>query len=211
VIVTRQRRKPFPFRRLILPLLAIALIVFAFLWPPSRNVMLAGPMSPAVRTVGSWFDAAATPFHFAAQNQTITDLNRQVVALQGQLSAAQSTAGDKDKQIADLQQQINQLQTQAAATRSAPAPAKGAPQPSPSAGSFSNDLGAGATADVTRTAQYWTSMDPENAAKIAQRLPPGYVARVFAQMQPDAVGAILDALPATFAAKLTQEHPQLQR
>ena len=53
-------------------------------------------------------------------------------------------------------------------------------------------------------------MEPDNAAKVVQRLPVPYVARVLAQMSPDAVGAILDAVPATFAAQLTQENPQLK-
>jgi flagellar motility protein MotE (MotC chaperone) len=64
---------------------------------------------------------------------------------------------------------------------------------------------------MRRTAQYWASMEPENAAKLAQRLSPVYVARILSLMQPDSVGAILDALPANYAAKLTQEHPELQR
>ncbi len=50
VIVTRQRRKPFPWRRLILPVVAIGLVVFAFVWPPSRNVILnGGPLSPMLQ------------------------------------------------------------------------------------------------------------------------------------------------------------------
>lgn len=222
MIVTRQRRKPFPYKRLILPLFAVGLVVVALLWPPSRNVITAGPMKPAWESAGSAMDKVAAPFHFAAQNDVITDRNRQIAALQSQLTAAQNGTQGKDKQIAALQQQIDQLQEQAAAARTTPS--KTAPRPAVSAGAFtmaaqssqsnpvvSGDLSAGATADMRRTAQYWASMDPENAAKIAQRLPPSYVARVFALMQPDAVGAVLDALPANFAAKLIQEHPELQR
>jgi flagellar motility protein MotE (MotC chaperone) len=224
VIVTRQRRKPFPFKRLLLPLIAIALVVFAFFWPPSRNVILNGPAAPAARAVGNAYDNAAQPFHFAAQNQVITDRNRQIEALQAQLTQAQGEAAGKAKQIASLQQQIDQLQTQAASTRSnaSPVPARpaaGAPAAAPT-GAFSSstaqggyvagDLSAGATADVRRTGAYWSSMEPENAAKLAERLPTSYVARVFAQMSPNDVGAILDALPAAYAAKLTQENPEIQ-
>jgi flagellar motility protein MotE (MotC chaperone) len=222
VIVTRQRRKSFPFRRLVLPIVAIALLAVALAWPPSRTVISSGPMAPAWRTMGGWFGVVAAPFHFAAQNEVITDRNKQIAVLQNQLTSAQTAAAGKDKQIADLQQQIGQLQTQAASTRSGP-PAK-ARRPSPAAtGAFgggttggqnaavAGDLSTGATADARRTAAYWTSMEPENAAKIAQRLPVAYVARIFALMQPDAVGSILDALPATYAAKITQEHPELQR
>jgi flagellar motility protein MotE (MotC chaperone) len=219
VIVTRQRRKRFPFRRLLLPAVAIALLAFAFWWTPSRNAIEGGPMAPAWRTAGTWADAVAAPFHFAAQNQVITDRNRQIAVLQTQLTASQAATTGKDKQIADLQQQVGQLQSQAANTRSSPATRKpGAASPQPGAFLSSGttvasggDLTANASADTRRTAQYWTSMEPENAAKLAQQLPPPYVARVFAQMQPDAVGAILDALPASYAAKLTQERPEIQR
>ncbi|HTA39509.1 MAG TPA: hypothetical protein VK760_10545 [Candidatus Acidoferrales bacterium] len=224
MIVTRQRRKPFPFKRLILPLIAIALVVFAFIWPPSRNVILNGPAAPAARAVGGAYDNAAAPFHFAAQNQVITDRNRQIEALQTQLTQAQSEAADKAKQIASLQQQIGQLQSQAASTRSAasPIPARGASglPAGASSGTFSSDtaqggyvagdLSSGATADIRRTGAYWSSMEPENAAKLAQKLPTSYVARVFAQMSPNDVGAILDALPPAYAAKLTQENPEIQ-
>ena len=130
------------------------------------------------------------------------------------------------KQIASLQQQIDQLQTQAASTRNNASPAPGrqasgpaAPAAAPS-GAFSSstaqggyvagDLSAGATADIRRTGAYWSSMEPENAAKLAERLPTSYVARVFAQMSPNDVGAILDALPAPYAAKLTAENPEIQ-
>jgi flagellar motility protein MotE (MotC chaperone) len=221
VIVTRQRRKPFPIRRLILPAIAIALVVFAFVWPPSRNVIAAGPMAPVWRTAGNAFTVVAQPFHFAAQNQAITAANRQVAQLQAQLATAQSAGSDKDKQIAALQSQVAQLQTQAAAARSA-TPAGPRPAPSTLGGSSGNggsqgpvagrgDLSAGATADARRVAAYWGSMDPENAAKVVQRLPVPYVAHIFALMQPDSVGAILDALPPTFAAQITQENPELRR
>lgn len=226
MIVTRQRRKPFPYKRLLLPLIAIALVVFAFIWPPSRAVILNGPAAPAARAVGTAYDNAAQPFHFAAQNQVITDRNRQIEALQAQLTQAQSEAADKAKQVASLQSQIDQLQTQAAAARSAASPIPARPGGAPAGaagapgGTFSTntaqggyvagDLSSGANADIRRTGAYWGSMEPENAAKLAQRLPTSYVARVFAQMSPNDVGAILDALPAAYAAKLTQENPEIQ-
>ena len=227
MIVTRQRRKPFPWKRFLLPVVAIALVVFAFVWPPSRNVILNGPAAPAARMMGNAVDTIAQPFHFAAQNDVITDRNRQIQALQTQLTTAQSDAADKAKQISALQQQLSDLQAQAVAARSqSPAPARpaagaNAPAGAPSAGTFGSataqggyvagDLSAGATADIRRTGAYWASMEPENAAKIAQHLPTPWVARVFAQMSPNDVGAILDALPADYAAKLTQENPEIQR
>jgi flagellar motility protein MotE (MotC chaperone) len=230
VIVTRKRRKPFPFKRLLLPLIAIGLVAFALLWPPSRNAMTSGPLAPVARTAGAWFDNVAAPFHFAAQNEVITDRNKQIAVLQGQLTDAQNTSTTKDKKIADLQQQVGQLQTQLATStgNTQQATARGAklgqasPRPgasvpglgsNPNAGAIAQagDLSDNATPDMKRTAQYWASMDPENVAKVAQRLPPTYVARILALMSTDAAGTILDSLPPAFAAKLTQEHPELQR
>ena len=64
---------------------------------------------------------------------------------------------------------------------------------------------------MRRTAQVWANMDATNAAKVVQRLPIPYVARVLALMSPDDAGAILDAVPPAFAAQVTQENPQLKR
>jgi len=221
VIVTRQRRKPFKWRRYALPLVAIALVAFAVWWTPSRNEIVNGPLAPVWRALTPAATAIAAPFHFAAQNQIITDRNRQIAKLQSQMTQTQTETQSKQKQIAQLQSQVSQLQTQAAnanATQSAPvAQSSGSPLGSSTTGSNGNatigsgDLSAGATADMRRTAQYWASMDPENVAKVVQRLPTPYVARIFALMSPDSVGAVLDALPPTYAAQLTQEDPELRR
>jgi flagellar motility protein MotE (MotC chaperone) len=220
VIVTRKRKKPFPFKRVVLPVVALALVAFALTWEPSRDAMSSGPMAPVVRTTGAWFDSIAVPFHFAAQNQLITDRNRQIAALQAQLASAKSDAQTKDKKIADLQTQLDQTQTQLASAsgNASAASARGAalgrssPRPGPSdivlAGS---ELATNATPDMKRTADYWAAMDPENAARVAQRLPPSYVVRILALMPAQAVGTILDNLPPSLAAKLTQEHPELKR
>lgn len=64
---------------------------------------------------------------------------------------------------------------------------------------------------MRRVAQYWSSMDPDNAAAVVKKLPPGYVARIFALMSPDAVGPVLDALPVALAASVMQEDPTLER
>ncbi|HTU71473.1 MAG TPA: hypothetical protein VMF11_14310 [Candidatus Baltobacteraceae bacterium] len=217
MIVTRRRRKPFPWKRLILPVIAIALVSFAIAWPPSRNAITGGPMAPMWQTVGSRFSTVAAPFRFAAQNQLLTAKNRLIKQLQSQIAGLQSQSEAKDKQISSLNAQIAQLQSQAANARSTTTAPVAAPSTaslgvaSGSAVSASGDLSAGATQDMRRTAQIWASMEPENAAKVVQRLPVPYVARVFALMSPDDAGAILDALPAAFAAQLTQENPELKR
>ena len=114
MIVTRQRRKPFPWKRLILPVIAIALATFAFMWTPSRNVIVNGPMAPLWRTTGSTFDTVAKPFHFAAQNQLLTDQNKKIAQLQQQVTDLQSQATTKDKKIGSLNGQVQDLQVQAA-------------------------------------------------------------------------------------------------
>ena len=221
MIVTRKRRKPFPWKRLILPVIAIALVVFAFAWTPSRNVISNGPMAPAWRASGSAVDAIAKPFNFAAQNEMLTEKNKQIVALQKQIADLQSQSATKDKKIGDLGGQVQQLQLQAANPKVSAAPkasasdaqaeASNASSAVASQASAGSDLSQGATPDMRRTATYWGNMEPENAAKLIQRLPIPYVAHILALMAPDNVGAILDALPAGYAAQLTQDHPELKK
>lgn len=217
MIVTRRRRKPFPWRRLILPVVAIGLVVFAIAWPPSRNVVTGGPLSPVWQNLGARFDTIAAPFHFAAQNQVLTDRNRQITQLQSQIADLQSQGIAKDKRISALNAQIGQLQSQAASAHSA-ATAPGAAKPATAAqndpaGATSaggSDPSSDATPEMRRTAQVWANMQPENAAKVVQKLPVPYVASVLALMSPDDAGAILDAVPPTFAAQVTQEKPSLR-
>jgi flagellar motility protein MotE (MotC chaperone) len=215
VIVTRRRRKPFPWKRLILPAVAIALVAFALSWAPSRGVITGGPMAPLWRSTSTTFDAVAAPFHFAAQNQLLTQRDREIADLRTQLAAAQSQSKAKDKQIGALNNQVVQLQTQIASAHVAPVKTAASGAPLAAAGLQNGGVAAASssTADqaLSRTAQYWANMEPENAAKVVEKLPVPYVARVLAQMPPDAVGAILDAVPAAFAAQLTQENPQLKR
>jgi flagellar motility protein MotE (MotC chaperone) len=220
VIVTRRRRKPFPWRRLILPVVAIGLVAFAIAWPPSRNVVTGGPLGPLWQNLGGRFDTIAAPFHFAAQNQLLTDRNRQIVQLQTQITTLQTQSTAKDKQISALNAQIGQFQAQAASSRggaaspsTAPASSQGASATQNAAAGASNGAdppSSNATTEMRRTAQVWANMEPENAAKVVERLPVPYVAQVLALMSPDDAGAILDAVPPAFAAQLTQENPGLK-
>jgi hypothetical protein len=222
VIVTRQRRKPFPWTRLILPVIAVALVIFAFVWGPSRAVIANGPLAPVWRASGSAYGTVAKPFNFAAQNELLTQKNKQILALQKQVADLQSQTSAKDKKIGDLTGQVQQAQLRAASPKAIPAPQQsaGAAQPDASnpatAGvasqtSSGSDLSQGATPDMRRTAAYWGNMEPENAAKLIEKLPIPYVAHILALMSPDSVGSILDALPTTYAAKLTQDHPELKK
>ncbi len=221
MIVTRRRRKRIPWRRFLFPLVAIALVVFAFVWPPSQRVILAGPLAPVWHGAANTYAVAARPFNFAAQNQVITDRAHEITVLQKQVADQQSQLADKDRKISQMQTQIDQGAQQAAAGRSGSARPAAAPSGAPNAAAVPNasgpsaapagDLSANASADMRRTAQYWSSMDPENAAKVIARLPVNYVARIFSLMSADSVGAILDALPPALAAQITQEHPEFRR
>ena len=220
MIVTRQRRKRFPWKRLALPAIVLVLITFLATYSPSRNAIANGPAAPLLRSADSTVNTVAAPLHFAAQNQVISDKNKQIAQLQGQVADMQSAGVAKDKKLADLQLQIAPLSAQQAAARGAAAVAK--PQQQTSSAAFASDanvtasqtgsdLSTGATPDMHRTAQFWASMEPEIAAKVVQRLPVIYVAHVFAVMPTDAAGAIMDALPPVYVAQLTQEQPQLKR
>lgn len=213
MIVTRQRRKPFPWKRLMLPVAAVALLAFALVWQPSRNVLAKGPLAPVWRATAPFASAVAQPFHYAAQNQLLTERNREIAVLKKQLAQARNRVSAKDKRVAALSAEVTQLQQQAAQAAAAPARAASqtANRTTVAATPAGGDLTVGATADMRRTAAYWSNMDPSNAAKVVQRLPITYTARILALMSPDNVGAILDALPASYAAKLTQDHPELKK
>lgn len=215
MIVTRQRRKPFPWRRVLLPLAAAALLAAALWWTPSRTFVVNGPLAPVLRAASPAWNSATAPLHFEAQNKVIGDQTQKIAALQKQLDAASKQTADRDKQVSALQTQVNDAQQQLALrpATATPAAPKSAAQAATAgaAAPAGSDLGAGATPDMRRTAQVWAAMDAEAAAKIVQRLPVSYVARVFAVMAPDSVGPILEAVPPAYAAQLTREHPELQR
>ena len=217
MIVTRKRRRTFPFRKLLLPLIAIVLIVVAFSWAPSRNAIATGPLAPVWNAGATAFDKVAAPFHFAAQNQVISDKNATIAKLQTQVTDMQTQSAAKDKKISQLQASLDAANAETAAARSPAvqpsAGSGGAPAASGSGGPgfAAGDLTVGASADARRTASVWAAMEPENAAKVVQKLPVPYVAHILALMSPDAVGPIMDALPAAYAASLTQEHPELRR
>jgi flagellar motility protein MotE (MotC chaperone) len=198
MIVTRQRKKPFPWKRVLFPAAAIALLAATLWWTPSRTWIATGPLSPVWKPV-------AAPFDSIAQSRTIASQNAKIADLQQQLQQARADVSDRDKQISQLQTQLSDAQQQAVPTGAGATPgpqATTAPAP---------DLSTQASPDMRRTAAVWSAMDAEVAAKVVQRLPQDYVARVFALMSPDAVGAILENVPAAYAAQLTQEHPELRR
>jgi flagellar motility protein MotE (MotC chaperone) len=199
MIVTRRRKKKFPWKRALIALVAIALVAGVFWWTPSRTWIAS---TPPVKPVVQLFDPVG-------KQQQINAQDAQIAALRQQLASVQTQVTDRDKQISKLQTQVNDAQQQAVMANAAPS-ARPSPQAS-GAPAMTSDLSAQGMPDMRRTAQVWGAMDSEAAAKIVQRLPADYVVRVFALMSPDSVGAILENLPSSYAARLTQEHPELKR
>lgn len=208
MIVTRQRpKKKFNPRKLLLPVVAIIAIAFAFWWGPSRaritGFVTNGPLNPIVARVGAFFTPYLAPLHFAAQEQVIADRNRQIEGLGGEIESQRKDMASKDAQITALQFQIKQMQSAAAkAAEASPSPAArpvaaNGEAPAPAATTSTTD-------DPKHAAAVWATMDPEQAAAVAQKLPADYTAKVLALMSNDAAGQLLGALPADYAAKVSQ-------
>lgn len=213
MIVTRQRRRRFPWKRVLFPLGFLTVLALALWWTPSRTWLATGPVTtPVWNATAPVWKPIAKPFDMAAQQGTIKAQTAQIQALQKQVAQAQAQVTDRDKQISQMQTQLDQSQ-QDAVTAHATGGVKGAvtPNATPASIPVVADLSQQGTADMRRTAQVWGSMDSEAAAKVVQKLPDAYVARVFALMSPDSVGAILENLPSGYAARLTGEHPELKR
>jgi hypothetical protein len=214
MIATRQRKqKKGSLLPILLPIAAIAMLIVALTWPPSRNFITNGPLHPVAAVADSIWATVSRPLTFAYQQQQITDRNVQVKQLSDKLETDRTAAEAKDAQIASLQKQIAAIQAQPAAASPSPAPA-GPAGGTTAAGAAAGPAGAAASSPgsdaIALTAKQWSAMDPERAAALAQKLPEAYDAQVFAQMSPDNVGPIMDALPSVFAAKVVQSGPQAQ-
>lgn len=203
MIVTRRRRKPFPWKMIVIPCALVAVLAGALIWPVSRGWI----SKQAV--VGN----LTKPFDAAAQMQSISSRNAQIAALQQQLDDARNQIADRDKQISSLQSQLNAAQQEAAMAKAVKPRSQGAPQNASADLAQANapDLATQATPDMRRTASVWSAMDADSAAKVVQRLPDDYVARIFAIMPSDSVGAILEDAPVAYAARLTRDRPELRR
>jgi flagellar motility protein MotE (MotC chaperone) len=194
MIVTRKRKKKFPWKRVLTAAAILAVIVAVFAIPVSRAAI-------ADRTQPVWKPFAA-PFEGLALEKQIRDQSSEIASMQAQLSDAQNQIASRDKRISQMQSQLASNQDAAVQrqsvqnVQSAQPVSKPSPLPTP---------------DVSRIAAEWSAMDSEAAAKVVQKLPVDYVRHVFAAMTPDAAGAILENLPASYAAQLSQERPQARQ
>jgi hypothetical protein len=212
MIVTRQRKKKQSNLPILLPIAAIAMLAIALTWPPSRNFITNGPLKPVATVFDGAWGVVSRPLSFAYQQQQITDRNQQIKDLNDQLETDRKTQDAKDAQLTALQKQIAEAGNE-------PAPATPAPAiPLAGQGAAGGPAAAGGAPAqppvsdaIRRDAQQWSSMDPETAAALVQKLPTAFVSAVFAQMSPDSVGPIMDALPAKVAALIVESgtNPQL--
>lgn len=204
MIVTRQRKQKKSSLPILLPIAAIAMLAIALTWPPSRNFITNGPLKPVATVFDGVWGVVSKPLTFAYQQQQLTDRNTDIKTLNDKLEADRKAAADKDAQIAQLQKTI--AANNAQPDDSTPAPAAALPAGQAAVpGTAANVPAAAAGSDaIRRSAQQWSSMDPEKAADLVQKLPTGYVSAVFAQMSPDSVGPIMDALPAKVAALIVE-------
>jgi hypothetical protein len=201
MIVTRQRKQKKSSLPILLPIAAIAMLAIALTWPPSRNFITNGPLKPVATVFDGVWGVVSKPLTFAYQQQQLTDRNTDIKALNDKLELDRKAAADKDAQIASLQKQIAANAAQPDEATPAPVAALPAGQVAAAPGAPAPAAGSDA---IRRSAQQWSSMDPEKAADLVQKLPTGYVSAVFAQMSPDSVGPIMDALPAKVAALIVE-------
>jgi len=201
MIVTRQRKQKKSSLPILLPIAAIAMLAVALGWPPSRNIIMNGPLKPFSNIVVSFWGTVSRPLTFAYQQQEITDRNIQVKQLNDQLESQRKTEADKDQQVQTLQRAVAAANAQPAEVTPTPAPVV-----RPTAGGGAPGVAAISPeqAALQKTGQQWAAMDPEKAAALVATLPDDYVAQVFAQMTPDDVGPIMDQLPAKQAARIIQ-------
>jgi flagellar motility protein MotE (MotC chaperone) len=197
VIVTRRRHRRSSSGRLIVPLLALAALSFALAWPPSQRAIANGPLRPVWSAGSEAGSVLARPLSFAGQQQTIADRNREIRELDARLDQERRAKVDAEARAQTLQQHLSAESDQ-------PAPVVALPRPMPSVAA-APFAAAGPRADQTRRlAATWAAMEPERAAALVQRLPEDHVSRVLGQMDADSAGAILNALPAGAAARISR-------
>jgi flagellar motility protein MotE (MotC chaperone) len=225
-MATRQPKKKFNLVgfliKTVLPLAAIAAFVGALNFGPSKRLILEGPLKPYLAIAGSYWDQFSKPLHFIAQQQVITEKNREIQALNSQIDKDRKDLSSRDDKIKTLQNQVNGAKAAAAnatpeaassaapgavaANQGAAAAAAGAAAGAAPAAAAAPGASAAPSADdaaIKRTADVWAQMDADAVAGLVQKLPMDYVIRVLGQMSADQVAEVLGALPPKVAAQLT--------
>ena len=214
MIVTRQRKKKKSSLPILLPIAAIAMLVIALTWPPSRNFITNGPLKPVATVVRRDLDhrvaaadlrLSAAADHRPATNE-IKDLNDKLE------SRPQGRRATRTPQVAAASEADRRSQQPARArdSRAVAAALRSAAGAGCRQGAAGSATVAAVSNAVKTAAQEWSAMDPEKAAALVQKLPTAYVATVFAQMSPDSVGPIMDALPPKVAALIVESATNAQ-
>ncbi len=206
MIVTRKRKRRSHPGRWLIPILVLAVLAAVLAWPPSQRVIANGPLAPAWHAGANAGSVLVRPLSFAGQQQTIADRNRELRELNARLEAQRQAKTAADARADRLQQQVTALANQPQET---PAPAP-RPVATPAQGfAAAPGTAAASTAEEKRLAATWAAMEPEKAAAIVERMPDDAVTRVLAQMDADSAGAIMNALPANVAARLSRAVAQV--
>lgn len=208
---TRKPKRKFKLgaliRKIVLPLAALGALAGAIMWPPSHKIIFDGPLKPMLAKIQPFLDGAGRPLHFVAQQQTITEKNREIQNLNAQVEQTRKELASRDDRIKALEGQLSAAANSGAAA-SAPTPAPGAARTGAQTVAAAGVPGAASSGavdpDVKRAAAVWAQMGPDAVAALAQKLPIDYVVRVMDQMSPDQVGQVMEALPPDLAAKITQ-------
>ena len=113
MIVTRQRKQKKSSLPILLPIAAIAMLVIALTWPPSRNFITNGPLQArrhrVRRGLGHRVPAADLRLPAAADHRP---QRRRSSQLNDNWKPTARSAADKDAQVAQLQKQIVALNAQ---------------------------------------------------------------------------------------------------
>jgi hypothetical protein len=219
VIVTRKRQRRSNPARWLVPFFVLAVLAAVLSWPPAQRVIANGPLRPAWNAGAGAGSVIARPLTFAGQQQTIADRNRELRDLNDRLEKQRLAKADADARAQKLQQQVAALanqpqETAVLAPRPVATAAAGFAAASGGAAASGAATASGAaaapTADEKRLAATWAAMEPEKAAAVVQRLPDDEVTRVLGQMDADSAGAIMNALPANVAARISRAVAQVQ-
>jgi len=204
LIATRQR----PFR---LPIMALVQVlgffgvVYALIRVPvTHGLIFNGPLKPLWRQAGGFekrylapsLDPLFTPASVLNLTRKLNAREKEIVTLKKELLAAQA-------QTASIRLAASRKQALARSAAAVVMPAAAGPAASATSVPLVQIT---PTPDEAQTAAYWSSMEAENAAAIAQKLDPVETARIFLAMKPDQVAEIMNVLPASYNVKLQSVH-----
>ena len=212
MIVTRQRKKKQSSLPILLPIAAIAMLAIALTWPPSRNFITNGPLKPVATVFDAVWGTVSRPLSFAYQQQQITDRNQEIKTLNDQLESrpqGRRRQGRPGRPAPETDRRGPSPARAERGTRGRRSPARRRPRPA-----AAPVAAAAAATGFGRGAPHRRAVVGDGspkAAALVQKLPTDYVSSVFAQMSPDAVGPIMDALPPKVAALIVESgtDPQL--